>query len=86
VPSLMECRSFKTVSPTLTPMASRVELVNALKTPRLMSTPPAKAYIPTDEECARLALANMSVMLQRWIMIQLMTGGRPQAGVDRLRA
>jgi integrase len=49
---------------------------------RLTSTPPTKAYIPTDEECARLVLADMPVMLQRWIVIQMMTGGRPQTGVD----
>lgn len=49
---------------------------------RLVSTPPTKAYIPTDEECARLVLANMPTMLQRWIVIQVMTGGRPQTGVD----
>ena len=41
-----------------------------------------KAYIPTDEECATLALSEMSVMLRRWMIIQALTGGRPQTGVD----
>jgi len=41
-----------------------------------------KAYIPTDEECATLAINNMPVMLMRWVVIQILTGGRPQTAVD----
>jgi len=41
-----------------------------------------KAYIPTDEECAQLAIASKPAMLQRWLLIQTLTGGRPQTAVD----
>ena len=33
-------------------------------------------------ECARLFAADMPVMLCRWIIIQTLTGGRPQTAVD----
>jgi integrase len=53
-----------------------------MKTWKFVGAPPDKAYIPTDEECARLMLVDMPVMLRRWLVIQVMTGGRPQTGVD----
>jgi integrase len=49
---------------------------------KLHSSSSRKAYIPTDEECARLAVADMPVMLRRWMIIQALTGGRPQTAVD----
>lgn len=49
---------------------------------KLTGSPRRRAYIPTDEECTTLALSEMSVMLRRWMIIQALTGGRPQTGVD----
>jgi hypothetical protein len=49
---------------------------------KIKSSSRSKAYIPTDEECARLSVADMPVMLRRWMIIQAMTGGRPQTTID----
>lgn len=49
---------------------------------KVASSPKRKAYIPTDEECARLVTLDMPVMLRRWMIIQAMTAGRPQTAVD----
>src|ERR1700744_4496321 len=49
---------------------------------KMSSSPRRKAYIPTDDECARLFAADMPVLLCRWIIIQTVTVGRPQTAVD----
>lgn len=49
---------------------------------KLASSPRRHAYIPTDSECVRLLKAKMPDMLLRWLIIQTMTAGRPQTGVD----
>lgn len=49
---------------------------------KLASAPVDKAYIPTDDECATLIIAAMPERLRRWLIIEAMTGGRPQAGID----
>jgi len=49
---------------------------------KLLSSPRKRAYIPTDEECVKLVASVKSENLLRWIIIQSMTGGRPQTAVD----
>ena len=50
---------------------------------KLAAAAPDKAYIPTDEECASILLASaMTDRLRRYLIIQCMTGGRPQTAVD----
>jgi integrase len=49
---------------------------------KMFSSSKRKAYIPSDEECAELMTANISEMLRRWLIIQALTGGRPQTAVD----
>lgn len=49
---------------------------------KVSSAPRRKAYIPTDDECAKLVTAAAPVMLRRWMIIQAMTGGRPQTAID----
>ena len=48
----------------------------------LSSAPAKKAYIPTDEECARLFNAEMPERLRRFMILSILTGCRPQAAVD----
>jgi integrase len=50
---------------------------------KLTRVAPTKAYNPTDEECARVLLAEkMTEPLLRYLIIQCLTGGRPQTAVD----
>ncbi len=48
----------------------------------LAPSPVDKAYIPTDEEMARLLAAPMPARLMRWLLISMLTGCRPGAAVD----
>jgi len=49
---------------------------------KLATAPSKRAYIPTDDDCVKLISTKMPVMLRRWLIIQAMTGGRPQTAVD----
>lgn len=49
---------------------------------KMSSSASSRAYIPTDEECAKLINSDVPVMLRRWAIIQALTGGRPQTAVD----
>lgn len=49
---------------------------------KVASAPVDKAYIPTDDDCASLIIADMPEMLRRWLIIECLTGGRPETGVD----
>lgn len=44
--------------------------------------PQRRAYIPTDDELARLWRADMPENLRRWILIAMATGCRPAAALD----
>jgi len=50
---------------------------------KLTAAAPNKAHIPSDEECAMILLASaMTDRLLRYLIIQCLTGGRPQTAVD----
>jgi hypothetical protein len=49
---------------------------------RIVTKPPRRVYIPTDDEMRRLWKTPMPENLRRWLLISMCTGCRPAAALD----
>lgn len=49
---------------------------------KIPAKPPRKVFIPTDQQLAKIMRQPMPVDLERWLLISLATGCRPEAAID----